>query len=1110
MKIYLLRLGLLTFIQLSLQIYTLNAQQLVFNKVAAEEGIEMVKGIAQDKEGYMWFAATGLHRYDGYNFTSYKNDPSNAQSLASDHLESICIDGKGIIWIGTFDSGLDRFDPLTDVFTHFRNNPKDSTSLSNNTCTVIIEDRDGVIWVGTHGGLNKLDQETGKFTRYQHQQHDSTSLSNNQVRALYDDRQGILWVGTGSPFPGDGTPPGHGGLNKLDKKSGTFIRYMHNPKDTNSLIDNKIRAIYEDSKDNFWVGTFGDGLHTMDRAKGTFTRHMYDPHNPEKVSRPYLKRRRTTDGVTFINEDATESIWIGSYEGGLNLYYPTTGLVTHYEGRQQPDSLFDDGPWSIYSSRDGVIWMSTIQGGLYRINPFQKRIPHHTLPEGTVNAFVQEPGNILWIGSVKGLLRYDRNKGTIRRFVNESNNQASLSNNIINTIRKDREGNIWIGTNKGLNMLNRDKQTFTRYSHDPKNSNSLFSDYIVQVYVDSESNLWIGQFNDLDYLNRKTGKFTHYLFEPKDPPQPGIYQDGWERFVVYGMGFHQFDQKISKLKSDLDMNGVLKFYQDTDSVLWVGSINGLYRFDHALDSFVSFVDPGFPKGFKNVWNILEDDHKNLWISASEGIMRINAKRNQTSLYGVKYGIPGFTDIGYFSGYKGQDGELFFGNSTGYYFFFPDQFPRSLQPPQIVINSFWLANQKVKPTKNGPLFQPLSVVDEITLNYDQNVFSFDFAGIDYNNPEENKLFFRLQRYNDDWRQAGAERTAFYFNVPPGNYVFQVKTANSNGLWAEKSIKIIITPPWWRTWWAYSMYSVFFIAIIILTDRIQRKRVIEKERERTRARELAQAKEIEKAYHELSATQVQLIQREKMASLGELTAGIAHEIQNPLNFVNNFSEVNNELIDELKEELQAGNNEQALAIANGIKDNQQKINHHGKRADAIVKGMLQHSRRSEGQKESTDINKLVDEYLRLAYHGIRARDKNFNCGIVTRYDEAIGSINIIPQDIGRVLLNLYNNAFYAVNERHRQTPDGSHYEPTVTVSTRKEGRQFSVSVKDNGNGIPQKIKDKVFNPFFTTKPSGQGTGLGLSLSYDIVKAHGGNINVESKEGEGTDIIVELPFG
>ena len=270
---------------------------------------------------------------------------------------------------------------------------------------------------------------------------------------------------------------------------------------------------------------------------------------------------------------------------------------------------------------------------------------------------------------------------------------------------------------------------------------------------------------------------------------------------------------------------------------------------------------------------------------------------------------------------------------------------------------------------------------------------------------------------------------------------------------------------------------------------------------------QKEKIETTLSQLKSTQSQLIQSEKMASLGELTAGIAHEIQNPLNFVNNFSEVSNELLDEMKTEFKKGDAEEGFAIADDIKQNLEKILHHGKRADAIVKGMLQHSQSSSGKKEPTDINALADEYLHLAYHGLRAKDKSFNAALKTDFDESIGNINIIPQDIGRVILNLITNAFYAVNEKTKQGIAA--YEPTVSVSTKKEGNKVLISVKDNGNGIPQKILDKIFQPFFTTKPTGQGTGLGLSLSYDIVKAHGGELKVETKEGEGSVFTIILPI-
>ena len=275
---------------------------------------------------------------------------------------------------------------------------------------------------------------------------------------------------------------------------------------------------------------------------------------------------------------------------------------------------------------------------------------------------------------------------------------------------------------------------------------------------------------------------------------------------------------------------------------------------------------------------------------------------------------------------------------------------------------------------------------------------------------------------------------------------------------------------------------------------------------------QKQELEQTLHELRNTQAQLIQSEKMASLGELTAGVAHEIQNPLNFVNNFSEINAELADEIQQEIEKGNTEDAKKILTDLKENEQKIIFHGKRADSIVKGMLQHSRSSSGVKEPTNINELADEYLRLAYHGLRAKDKSFNATMKTDYDDSIGDINIIPQDIGRVVLNLITNAFYAVTEKldAARTSGDTGYEPTVSISTKKLSDCVEIRVSDNGNGIPPKIEGKIFQPFFTTKPTGQGTGLGLSMSYDIItKGHGGELKTESTENEGATFIIILPI-
>jgi len=539
-------------------------------------------------------------------------------------------------------------------------------------------------------------------------------------------------------------------------------------------------------------------------------------------------------------------------------------------------------------------------------------------------------------------------------------------------------------------------------------------------------------------------------------------------------------------------------------IVWAGGESALYSYDKVKDDFILFADQHSTINISSIINILEDDKKNLWISTTTSIVKINEDRSKlkkyTDINGVRY-----SNFFYNDNLKAKDGRLFLGELRGYYSFYPDQLKDTSIAPQLTFSSFRLREKEINAETDGILTTPLWKTEEIQLTHDQNVFSFDFFAIDFMSPGDEKYLFMLENYDYEWHDIGSDHRASFFNIPPGTYNFRVKAVTGDGSAVEKSIRIIINPPWWKTWWAYLIYAVLATVVSYLIYKYQKSYIVKRERQKTQEKELAQAKEIEKAYHELKTTQQQLIQSEKMASLGELTAGIAHEIQNPLNFVNNFSEINKELLIELKEEIDKGNLNEIKAIANDVIDNEEKINHHGKRADAIVKGMLQHSRANSGQKEPTDINALADEYLRLAYHGLRAKDKSFNAHFTTDFDNSIDKIDIIPQDIGRVILNLINNAFYAVDEKKKLNQNG--YEPTVSVSTKKNNGKVEIKVSDNGNGIPQKVIDKIFQPFFTTKPTGQGTGLGLSLSYDIVKAHGGELKVETKEGAGSEFIITL---
>jgi signal transduction histidine kinase/ligand-binding sensor domain-containing protein len=1117
-------------------------KQVKFNAVTETNGVTLgkINSIVQDKYGFMWFADQdnqSIVRYDGNHMTRYPHDPGNPNSLGGIHPECLATDSLGNIWIGFFGMGLDKFDPITGLYTHFRNDSSNGSSLSNDVVSSVLVDHLGNVWVGTSGGLDLLDQKTGTFKHYRHNENDSASLSYNVVRALYEDRAGELWVGTGFFF----NDKNDGGLNHFHRNSGTFTRYRSDPSNPQSLSDNRVRSIFEDSRGTFWIGTNVNGLHTMDRRTGLFTRLPYNPKYPEELS--VLPAEFEEAHITFITEDANKKIWIGTWQNGLTRYDPLSRQIARYNSKVDKSGLLNiKTPWSAYATSDGLVWISTDgDNNLFKVDVFTTIIPH--IDMDGVLTFNEEGDSVCWYGTRKGLVRKDVKNGNTRKFVHNPGDPNSISNNVVNTIIKDKQGDFWIGTEDGLNHLNLKTGKFTRYYHD---LNQKSGNKVLSLYQDSKSYILIGtEGGGLDILNPQTGKITNYKLDATVKTSissdivSAIIEDEAKNLWIGtpNAGLNKLNPTSGKFTRCLGKQNIQCIYKDAVGIIWVGAQNGLYSYDNKSDSFTVVTIGDFDNGYVNILNITGDKEDNLWIcawigftnSARQRIYRLNKNRKHLIHFGKDDSIEDRRNFIFArSAFKRRDGELYFGNMYGYYAFYPEKLKTTSGNTPLYFTSFWLGNKEIKPGAGRPLKESLYNAKEIRLNHNENVFSISATFIDFGYTRDKNFFYQLENYDNDWRSAGAEDKIQYFKVPPGKYIFRIKIASSsNGEWIEKSIHVIILPPWWRTWWAYILYGLLLAVFALTVHRFQKQRYVQAERKKAEAIELAQAKEIEKAYNKLKSTQAQLIQSEKMASLGELTAGIAHEIQNPLNFVNNFSEVNNELLAEMKIEMDKGNLADAKAIANNVIDNGHKINHHGKRADAIVKGMLQHSQSGGGVKEPTDINALANEYLRLAYHGLKAKDKSFNVSMKTDFDQQIGAINIVPQDIGRVLLNLVNNAFYAVsakakelsipkndqiakavavNEKKIVAPPG--YEPTIWLQTKKVGDKVEISVRDNGDGVSEKIKEKIFQPFFTTKPTGQGTGLGLSLSYDIIKAHGGELRVVSREGEGSEFIIQLP--
>jgi len=1007
-----------------------------------------------DRVGNIWAGTwgNGIAKYDGRSFTQY----TTAQGLNSDAVGAFLEDSNGNFWFGTY-QGVCKFDGK--YLTTFPKIPE----LSQVKINTLLEEKNGNIWMGT---LNALLKYSGKtVTKYTTDQ----GLNNNAIWGLREDEEGNIWI----EFPD--------GYSKYDGQS--FSNYA--------------------KKVPFW------SIGTQQRIrKYSFSNTGLYKNDGVNHTHLGLINGLNGSGIYASIEDQSSNLWIGSNGGGIAK---SNGQL--FTSIRVAEGLSRESIRSIMADRSGNIWIGTWGGGVNKYDG--QSISHFTTVQGlcanAITAMCEDKDGNLWFGSrTNGLDKFDG-----KAFTHYSQDQGLFVSGI-NCMTVDREGNIWIGTEEGASKY--DGISFTNY----RTAQGLSGSRVFSILQDKNNNIWFGTVEN--GLTKYDGKsFTHF-----------------------------------NTASGLNDATVQAMLEDKKGNLWFGTANGgVNKYDGK--TFTQYtVDQGLVNN--NVNSILEDASGNIWFGTSNGLsMMSKASENKSTSGFNKDNHAGeviFKNYSYADGFLGvgtwynslvqdKNGIIWAGATDRITAYHKEEDKPDTIPPHIQLSGIslfnedidWLKVEKDRDTilylQNGATIKDFKfstvskwsyTPEQLALSYNNNSITFKFIGITSNKPDRVKYQYMLEGLDQGWSAPTGYPEATYTNLFHGSYTFRVKAMNSEGYWSkELQYPFLINPPWWFSWWAYGVYAFIFIGGVRIIHLYQKQRVIRVEQEKAQKKELQHAKEIEKAYNHLKSTQAQLIQSEKMASLGELTAGIAHEIQNPLNFVNNFSEVSNELIKEVQDIRHKTKDQNVNAeedeILNDIAQNLEKINHHGKRAADIVKGMLQHSRSSSGQREPTDINALCDEYLRLSYHGLRAKDKSFNAKFETDFDTSLSKLNVIPQDIGRVILNLINNAFYAVNERannQQRTANIDSYEPMVSVSTKKLGDKIEISVKDNGNGIPDSIKEKIFQPFFTTKPTGQGTGLGLSLSYDIVKAHGGELSVrtpsekvETKEGEGSIFTIQIPM-
>ena len=878
---------------------------------------------------------------------------------------------------------------------------------------------------------------------------------------------------------------------QFDTKTFSIYDYNFNLATNPFLKDRPPYHFLEDKTGLLWLGT-RPGLYRQAPKKQQMALFRHDPNERNSLPSNYIR---------YLFEDSKKRLWVGTGDG-LAMYQPDQENFQVF--RNDPAnaaSLSNNAIKSINEDADGKIWVATYNG----LNQWQEST-------GNFKRFFYQPGETnrieflfpdkkqrLWLSIWnKGVFVLEKNTGrVITSFLPDDKNPSSLSSKLIDIFYQDSRGTIWLGDRNdnqfGLYKLNQDEDGFTHYLHIPGDSTSILSNEITLLAEDGKQRLWIGTDAGLN-----------------------LYDYAKNHFIRY-----------SDL-SDVIAPSITSFGTDTTGEPWFGTYSGggLVAVDAEKRSFTAY---GETKGLlQNDFSLSElmakDDFGRFWLPTQRGLSVFDPETKSFISYFEKDGFQPYDRA--YTAIRTSNGDIWIGGRHGLNHIVPaNLLKKDPTLPSIVITQVTIKDSLYsKP--DGKIFkQAVSYTDNIILKYWQKDLSFDFVALHYLRSEDNQYSWKLENYDEKWSKPSKERRASYTNLLPGDYIFRIKASNADGVWNEEGISMAITilPPWWLTWWAYAFYSLAFVVVVCLIHLYQKNKVVEAERQKAQIKELEHAKEIEKAYEDLKNTQAQLIQSEKMASLGELTAGIAHEIKNPLNFVNNFSEVSCEMIEELDEEIEKGDKIEARALSADIKRNLNKIILHGKRADAVVKGMLEHSKRGSGQKELTNLNALADEFLRLSYQSFLAKEPDFKCELKTNLAPDLPKVSVIPQDIGKVLLNLMNNAFYACAERSRSAVNekassgnvDSDYKPIVTVSSAYsplqggKGGRVELSVQDNGSGIPDSIKEKIFQPFFTTKPTGSGTGLGLSLSYDIVKAHGGKIKMETNEGFGTEFTIFLPL-
>ncbi len=1050
-----------------------------------------VQDIIEDSLGFLWFGTVGgLHRYDGHHFTSYRHDPKDSTSLSGNYVERLFLDSKGKIWVGMKGAGLNQFDPATGKCIRYQQVDTDTTGFIGIYVNAIIEDKDGHIWAGTESGLNRLNPLSGEVKRFTYNPADSTSISSIYVSDLALDTNGNLWIA------------GNRGLHRYMPETENFIHYQHDPNDSKSIAENYVVRILNGDNGQLWVATRNGRLHLFNPATGQFKRFTDDSSLAHSIS--------FSQGYWFSSLLTAQDgyLWLSSLAGGIKRYNPKTGTVQYFlpgegkENKHPPTKYY----WSLFQSSDGIIWATGGDGGVItKIRPASQFINYYDIDNfadrfGNVTGLAEKDEKTAWMSTSKGgLILYHREQGIIQQFRHEPGNPQSIYKDSIYIEYQDKDNNLWVSFPSNQHYLGKfdiSSQIFTPIIKNIPWESSYTGNFPIGVLIeDQQGSLWAsswagaglfridpisGDYTHIKPNSENLKELRHSIWPLLNDKDNNLWMGAWNRKSKEGH-LCQMDlrnQQINRIPLALNLQDTpTLFKQDAKGNIWFSVWQmGLLKLDVESNTITTYDNQNGKLPLNTPRSIIIDKTGDFWLP---GISDLFVRFDPITESYITYNLEGGREFSarYDLGFENQRGELFFGTDRGFVVLNPQEIKDKQITPKVLISDFQLHNQTVE---NGfALVNPIWQIQQIKLSHLENSFEFQFSCMDYRNPKNHRYEYQLAGYDKNWRKIESAASAVYVNVPPGNYTFKVKGANSDGLWTENAAtkSIIIHPPWWQSTWAYLMYAFLGLGILWLLRRFELQRqeqklAVERQKVLEEQQKVAQERQINEQLRRVDALKDQFL------------ANTSHELRTPLQGIIGLSEslLDRENAPEKQEDL-------SMIISSG------------KRLANLVNDILDFSKLNnfdiQLSQKAIGLHALTDIVLKNNAPLVKGKDLELVNAIPRDLPAAFADENRLQQ----ILYNLVGNAI-------KFTETGQ-----VTVNALEKEGQIQVSVQDTGIGIPADKQAVIFQEFEQGDGSISrefaGTGLGLSISKRLVELHQGQMWVESELGKGSTFFFSLPI-